>query len=253
MPRMTPVYTPMLSLDHILYEDDALMIVSKPAGLPSQATRDPQRAHLLGELAALLTGRDGEPPYLALHHRLDVETSGAIALARAPHANAALMRAFQHRLAAKVYIALCHAPTTPLPAGRHDHLAPQRGLSKNAPQRMTSVRSGGDYAHTALRVITSGDHHIEVEARPSTGRRHQIRAHLGALGAPLLGDPLYGGLTHLQQIAIPRVMLHAARLTLPHPITGEPIEVCAPEPDDMRALRTTLMQDRALQHDEPSP
>lgn len=212
----------MLTLAHdVLYEDTHILVLNKPAGLLSQPSHDRTRAHVVGELSRALEERDGEPGYLAIHHRLDLPTSGVMVLARSKQANVPLMNAFKQRLAHKQYHALCVPSPYPLPDEITNHLAAKKVKGKKGPSPMVEVHAGGDYASTRVRVLASSAMITLIEASPSTGRRHQIRTHLNMLGVPILGDELYGGPLQHHGVQIERVMLHARRLRLPHPITGE--------------------------------
>ena len=205
-----------LGLAAIVYEDEAMIVIDKPAGLPSHATRDPSRDHLIAAVSRLLTERDGRPPSaLRAVHRLDADTSGLVVLGKVPAATRALSAAFAGRDVEKVYVALADARGTELPDAWtvDDHLA----WSKRD-QRMHRVRSGGDRATTHFTVLRRMPDRALVEARPVTGRTHQIRAHLAASGAPIAGDRSYG-----RAETAPRLMLHATRIELAHPITGEPL------------------------------
>jgi 23S rRNA pseudouridine1911/1915/1917 synthase len=149
-------------------------------------------------------------------------------------ATAALAEAFRGGVLEKTYLALCLRPPSP-PLGRIEAAIgrdPRRaGLRQVAP--------GGEAAATRYRTLVVG-HAALVEARPETGRTHQIRVHLAHLGAPLLGDPKYGGPRMVGAVSVPRVMLHAARLELPHPVTGAPLCFAAPVPADFAALASAL-------------
>jgi 23S rRNA pseudouridine1911/1915/1917 synthase len=103
------------------------------------------------------------------------------------------------------------------------------------------VDAAGDAAATRYRVLFSQGGAALVEARPETGRTHQIRVHLAHLGAPLLGDARYGGPRRVGELSVPRVMLHARRLALAHPVTGTPIVFEAPVPADLRAVAEALL------------
>lgn len=221
----------------LLHEDEDLIAVSKPSGLLSQASRDPRRDHLIAALGRLWERRGEAPPYLALHHRLDLETSGVMVLARSRRANKGLTRAFRERLAEKTYLALTQTPPGPLPECVDNHLS---GDPSSKRGRQLEVHAGGQRAITRIEVRARMARAYEVAAHPETGRRHQIRAHLASVGAPILGDPLYGGPTHVGTARVPRVMLHAWRLGLPHPVSGEYLTLESPPPDDFSALKAAL-------------
>lgn len=223
-----------LSAQDIIYEDEVIIALNKPSGLTSHQTLDPSRDHLIAALARYMMARDAlhAPPYLALHHRLDVETSGVIVISKARSANRALMESFRQRHAKKQYLALVATSTTLKPRWNiEDHLSWEAGE-----QRMLSVLSGGDWAKTRFETRAQREGVALVLASPETGRRHQLRAHLSGVNAPILGDERYYGPDQLGGVSIKRVMLHAYTLTLPHPSTAQPLTLCAPIPEDMRAL-----------------
>jgi len=158
-------------------------------------------------------------------------------MARTADAERALAAAFRDGTPEKTYLALCaHAPE---PAeGRID--APL-GKDPLRPGRR-AVTPGGDAAATRYRTLAVGPGGSAlVEARPETGRTHQIRVHLAALGAPLLGDSRYGGPRMVGAFPVPRVMLHALRLEIDHPATGARMTFEAPVPADLAAVRDALL------------
>ena len=212
------------------------LIVDKPAGVPAQPTLTTDRGHLPELVGALL----GAP--VRLVHRLDRETSGVTVLARTADAERALSAAFRDGTPEKTYLALCARAPVP-PEGRIDApLAPDPAR----PGRRAVV-PGGDPAATRYRTLAVGPGGVAlVLARPETGRTHQIRVHLAALGAPLLGDARYGGPRMVGSVPVPRVMLHALRLEIDHPATGRRLAVEAPVPADLAALRDELVGPAAL-------
>lgn len=222
--------------DHLLYEDEALIAVAKPAGTPVHATLDPKRDHLVAALSRWLAARDGAVGYLTLLHRLDVDTSGVVVLARSPEANLILSKAFAERTAHKTYLALTAVPALLPPSTWtvRNHLANK----KNRP--VAAVRSGGDPAHTEFALLHAAQAALLVQARPHTGRRHQIRVHLADAGMPILGDEDYG--MHGKSGA-PRLMLHAWRLELAHPVSGAQWTLTCPIPADMRSVAARLRLD----------
>jgi 23S rRNA pseudouridine1911/1915/1917 synthase len=213
----------------LLYADQDLVAVDKPAGIPAQPTLTSDQGTLPDLVAALL----GAP--VTLVHRLDRETSGVTVLARTRAAAAALAEAFRTGGPRKTYLALCARAPSP-PEGRVD--AP---LGKDPGRAgLRRVDPAGDRAATAYRTLRAGPGAALVEARPETGRTHQIRVHLAHLGAPLLGDARYGGPRRVGEVPVPRVMLHARRLELAHPATGAPLALEAPVPPDFAAVEAAL-------------
>jgi len=223
-----PAADATLDRARLLYADEHLVAVDKPAGVPAQATLTTDRGTLPRLVAALL----GEE--VTLVHRLDRETSGVTVLARTKAAAAALAEAFRVGGPEKTYLALCARAPAP-PEGRLE--AP---IGKD-PRRagLRQVAPGGDAAATRYRTLAAGQAAL-VEARPETGRTHQIRVHLAHLGAPLLGDPKYGGPRMVGAVGVPRVMLHARRLELAHPATGAALVLEAPVPADFLELAEAL-------------
>ncbi len=176
-----------------------LLVINKPAGLRAQASRKGDRDNLLD----LARAQFGE---LALFHRLDRDTSGVCLLTRPGEINAYLDAAFKARTVDKEYLAWVHhgevlAAQGSIDArlGRHDR---RRDL-------MQVVEKGGQTALTHYRVLEKRGRNTLVQLQPVTGRMHQLRVHLAHLGAPVIGDRLYGGL------AAERLMLHARRISLP--------------------------------------
>ncbi|WP_242345895.1 RluA family pseudouridine synthase [Anaeromyxobacter terrae] len=219
-----------LERSRLIYADQDLVAVDKPAGVPSQPTLTSDQGTLPELVAALL----GAP--VTLVHRLDRETSGVTVLARSAAAAAALAEAFRTGTPEKTYLALCARAPSP-PEGRID--APLGKDPARAGLRRVDPR--GDAAATRYRTLREGPLAALVEARPETGRTHQIRVHLAHLGAPLLGDSRYGGPRRVGEVAIPRVMLHARRLEIDHPSTGARLVLEAPVPEDLRAAEAALL------------
>jgi RluA family pseudouridine synthase len=210
----------------ILFEDDALIAVDKPPGLPTVPTADPVRPSLVRAVETHLQRTSAWKGVLGVHQRLDRDTSGVVLFAKAPAANPALAQAFAGREVNKTYHALTMRPRRLPPSSWRvsDRLA---AVAKG---RMGRVEGSGQAAVTdfmLLEVFATG---LLVEAHPRTGRKHQVRVHLAEAGLPVLGDPLYGD----PGGAAPRVMLHAWRLELAHPVTGAPLVIESPWPPDFR-------------------
>ena len=221
-----------------LYSDDTLVVVDKPAGVtvipaPDVATG----ACLRDRVASTLGGR------VWVVHRLDRDTSGAVAFARSPEAHRALSMAFERRDVAKEYRALVAGRPTPA-AGMVDvalHDA-RKGKARPAAPGEPGARQAVTRYETA-RVWRLDERHVaEVVARPATGRHHQIRVHLRAIGTPILGDAHYGGalVTPFKAVPVPRLALHAAVLDVPHPVSGGRVVVHAPWPADLADVTAWL-------------
>lgn len=209
----------------ILYRDTHLLAVDKPAGLPPHRGSRPG-PHAL-ELATALVGAEARPPVLL--HRLDMDTSGVLLFALSDLGNRELSRQFAEREIEKTYLALVQG-NPPAQFRVENYLKPKsRG-------RTIAVRSGGQKALTEFTTLRRGDGFALVEARPKTGRTHQIRAHLSEAGFPLLGDPLYAGPAIVETdglpLSAPRHLLHASRLVFRHPAGSGEITVTAPLPED---------------------
>jgi RluA family pseudouridine synthase len=221
----------------ILFEDQWLIAVNKPAGLPTQPTIDEARLNLYAALQKFIREREGDPnAYVGLHHRLDRDTSGVVLFTRKKEANAGVADLFSKHLARKEYRALCSGGAD-LEAGARFEV---RNFLKRLPgkiSRFGSTRSGGDSAHTDFEVALKVAHEIwEMRCWPRTGRTHQIRVHLSELGLPILGDAAYGGKPGT------RLMLHAAAIDFPHPMTGAPVRIESPIPADFNAARARLLR-----------
>lgn len=219
---------PAWTLD-IVFQDDCLLAVNKPAGLPSHRTSG--GGPNAQDLAADMLGHTDHPPILL--HRLDQDTSGVLLLALTSAANLELSRQFSAREVEKTYLAWV-AGNPPEQFEVHNHLkAKSRG-------RTLAVNSGGQSAQTFFTTLSRHHNMALVEARPRTGRTHQIRAHLAGAGYPLLGDVLYGGPGFVeidgQTIAVPRHLLHAWKLRIIHPGKGSPLTFEAPLPEDFKSF-----------------
>lgn len=227
--------------ERILYEDEWLMVVDKPAGVATEPTLDPGRVSVHSAVMAYLRARDGGEPYLGLQHRLDLETSGVLLFTRNPKANAGVSALFAEKRALKTYQALTVAgPPCPDAWDVANHLGVVGRAGKRA--RYGAVRSGGDPARTSFRVLGRLPGVLWVEARPHTGRTHQIRVHLAGDGHPILGDVLYGGplevVSGATRVRVSRVLLHAAVLEFTHPMTSASLRISSPLPRDLQeALR----------------
>jgi 23S rRNA pseudouridine1911/1915/1917 synthase len=175
-------------------------------------------------------GREELPILL---HRLDVDTSGVLLFALTAAANRALYRQMAGREVEKTY--LCLAAGDP-----PDSLRVENQLKAGVRGRTVVIQTGGKQAMTEFRVLKRGAGISMVEARPRTGRTHQIRAHLAGEGYPLLGDRLYGGPAGVvlagKTLAVRRHLLHAFRLVFRHPGTGENMVIEAPVPEDFKSI-----------------
>ncbi len=234
----------------VLFEDDCLLAVEKPARLLTSPDRyDPQRPNLMKLLHAGISR--GTPwaaqrglTYLMNAHRLDFETSGIILLAKNRPTLVALANLFGSEKPVKTYLALVHGRPAKPAFEANARLGPhpvQTGLVR-------VDEKNGKQSRTFFELRETFNGYSLLQCRPVTGRTHQIRVHLRHAGLPIVGDMLYGGgkllLSRLksgyrlkpdktERPLIDRVALHAAELKLPHPVTGAEIVITAPWPKDL--------------------
>ena len=232
----------------VAYEDEAMLIVDKPAGLVVH----PSAGHASGTLVNALLGRSlarGEPlgsiagvGRPGIVHRLDKDTSGLLVVAKTDAAQASLMRQFGERTVEKEYLALVRGEA-PAPQGRIE--APV-GRDPRDRQRMAVV-AGGREAVTEYRVLGHGSGYTLLSLRPRTGRTHQIRAHLAYLGLPIAGDLRYAG--GIGPGGLQRQFLHAAGLTLERPLDGRRLRAWSELPGDLaETLAVAGIQAEGLPH-----
>jgi 23S rRNA pseudouridine1911/1915/1917 synthase len=218
----------------VVYEDDALIVVDKPAGRVTH----PGSGNWQGTLANALLHHAPQLAGVAragIVHRLDKDTSGLLAVAKTPTAQTDLVRQLQARTVRREYLALVQGALTraariDAPLGRH-------------PVRRTSmaVVASGKPAVTHYEVRERFADCTLLACRLETGRTHQIRVHLASIGHPLVGDAAYGG---RRGVAFQRQALHAWRLGLVHPVTRAPMQWESPLPEDFAALLASLRRKR---------
>ena len=233
----------------VIHRDAAAIVVNKPPGLATQGGTRTER-HLDGLLDALTFGSEGRPK---LVHRLDKDTSGALVVARNARAAAAFAKSFSSRTARKVYWAIVAGVPSPDDGLINLPIAKQPGTGG---EKMHVSEEAGSPARTRYRVIErAGNRAAFVELQPLTGRTHQLRVHLAAIGHPIVGDGKYGGPDAFLTGGISRKMhLHARRIRIDHP-DGEPIDVTADLPqhfaDSLTHLGFSTAEGDALPLDEP--
>lgn len=226
----------------VLHADDHLMIVEKPAGIVTAPGVGHQHDTLLNGLYATHGDRLRQLGVARDHglvHRLDQGTSGVLAVALSRDAYDGLRAQFETRAVRKFYWAVTmKAPRDPEGVIRQPIDEVLTRKDKYTSERTARPSSSGKPALTAYRVLAESELGALIEARPVTGRLHQIRVHLSMIGAPVLGDPVYG--SHRSRGASARLALHAHRLALTHPVTGDELDLRTPFPRDLRGLLKRL-------------
>ncbi len=219
----------------VLLRDDHLLAVDKPFRLPSHAPDKGVPGAI--ECIAAMMESEGAASSPVMLHRLDADTTGVLLIALSKTGNRELARQFADRRVEKLYLALVAGSPPESFTVRNSLRAGVRG-------RTVEAHKGGQRAETAFRTLSQGQGIALVEARPKTGRTHQIRAHLAGEGFPLLGDTLYGGPEVVsvagRRWAVTRHLLHARSLSFLHPATGEACTVAAPLPEDFQSLISCL-------------
>ena len=229
----------------VLYEDDSLLVIDKPAGMVVH----PAAGNWTGTVVNALLGRkefaeDFEEEDMTrpgIVHRLDKDTSGCLVIAKNSIAMHKLSRSFAEREVSKTYAAIA----APAPKVLTAKIETQIGRNPGNRKKMAVVANGGRDAITIFNVLKRGKigsvPAALLQVRILTGRTHQIRVHLSHFGSPVIGDPLYGG---RGRIAAPRQMLHAWKITFPHPETREMLSFESPFPADFQEYLDQLKEER---------
>ena len=210
----------------IAYEDDHLLVVDKPAGIVVH----PAPGHATGTLVHGLLGRLGggeAPERPGIVHRLDRDTSGLLVVARTEDAYRGLRNLVRRRALERRYKALVRGE----PRSRTGRIEAPIGRDRHEPTRISLDTDNPRDAVTHFEVERLLDGHALLDVRLETGRTHQIRVHLAAIGLPVVGDPVYG----VTDPELGRQFLHAWRLAFTHPVTGEDVEVESPLPPELQA------------------
>ncbi len=218
----------------IRFEDAALAVVAKPAGILTHPTERRREGALVNRLLGMgmQLAPAGGPLRPGIVHRLDVGTSGLLVVAKTDEAFAALSALFRRHDVERRYLALVRGHVD------HDAFAVEAALGRRA-ARIVVDADRGRQAETAFEVRDRFARATLLEAAPRTGRTHQIRVHLSSIGHPILGDRTYGGMgDDARRLGLDRPFLHAHRIAFTQPLTGERIDLHEPLPQDLEwALR----------------
>jgi 23S rRNA pseudouridine1911/1915/1917 synthase len=216
---------------NIVFEDECMVVVDKPAGMvvhPAPGHSKGTLVHALLHHCQDLSGIGGvERPGIV--HRLDKDTSGLVLVAKSEIAHRSLASQFKQREIKKVYLALVRGNVVKdqgvidLALGRH----------KIHRKKMAVLQEGGRPAETRFEVIARYAHFSYLRLFPKTGRTHQIRVHVAQMGHPILSDKTYGGKLDTRHMKMPRQALHAHKLEIRHPISGEMKTFVSPLPEDL--------------------
>lgn len=232
--RLTPTDIPL----DIIYEDDRLVIPSKPPFMPTH----PSHLHHGDTLADALAFRyksAGAPFVFRPVNRLDRNTSGLTLIARDRISAARLTASMREGRIKKQYIAILDG-ILPEDEGKIETYM-KRSAESIIVRENCGENEGGDYALTEYKVLARAERHTVVLASPITGRTHQLRVHFAGLGCPIVGDDIYGR----EDERIGRHALHAITLSFPHPDGNKPMSVTAPLPADMKAVISSLFDEEA--------
>ena len=237
--REQEAYVPALEFP-ILYEDDALLVINKPAGVAVHGGSGVS----FGVIEQLRSARP-QAKFLELVHRLDRETSGVLLLAKKRSALTALHEQMRSGKTDKRYLVLVQGQWKN--AKQHVKL-PLHKFTRPDGERRVMVREDGKESHTVFALQKTWADYSLLEAQLETGRTHQIRVHLSHLGFPIVGDDKYGDFPRNKELVrqgLKRMFLHAHAMALDHPLTGEPLRLMAPLPKELQGFVDKL--DRGMQ------
>ena len=209
----------------LVYEDEHILVVDKPAGLVAH----PDAGHSGDTLVAALAGKlgGGDPDRPGIVHRLDRDTSGLLAATRTGEAYERMSQLVRERALERTYLALVEGR----PRSRRGRIDAAIGRDRHDPTRISLDSDSVRDAVTHFEVEELFDRHALLRVTLETGRMHQIRVHLQAIDLPVVGDRVYGR----ADASLGRQFLHAAELVFPHPITGARVETVSPLPNDLRS------------------
>jgi 23S rRNA pseudouridine1911/1915/1917 synthase len=237
----------------VVYEDKAFVVVNKPPGMvthPAKGNRSGTLVNALQFHFDTLSSVAGENRP-GIVHRLDRDTSGLLLVAKDDRAHKALAIQFETRTILKEYLALVYGA----PSRDSDYIERTIGLHPTNREKMAirNPEDGGKKALTFYEVVERFDRFALVRCKPETGRTHQIRVHLGHIGHPIVADKAYSGRDRLtagdllgpgapeaDRVLLARQALHAHRLSFSHPLTGQPLDLTAPLPDDIASVLAAL-------------
>ncbi|HUD18909.1 MAG TPA: RluA family pseudouridine synthase [Patescibacteria group bacterium] len=230
----------------ILFEDDDILVINKPPGIvvnraqsvTTETIQDWAEKKLQIECKEGESWGDSFESRAGIVHRIDKETSGILVIAKTPQAFEFLQKEFKDRVIKKTYLAIVHGDVVPrageirAPVGRLPWNREHFGIVPGGKDAVTR------YSVIGSSFITHGEKVSVLSLAPETGRTHQIRVHLKYINHPIVGDYLYAGrkTSRNDRVWAPRVMLHAWKMTLTHPITALPLAIEAPIPDDMDSI-----------------
>jgi 23S rRNA pseudouridine1911/1915/1917 synthase len=215
----------------IAYDDQHLLVLDKPAGLVVHPGAGNPSGTLVDALRDELAG--GEPGRSGIVHRLDKNTSGLMVVARSEEAHRRLAKLVRGRALERTYLALAAGR----PRSRSGRIEAPIGRDRDVATRVSLNTDVPRHAVTHFEVERLWPSHALLRVRLETGRMHQIRVHLAAIGLPVVGDAVYGA----ADPALGRQFLHAARLAFPHPFTGQSIDVSSPLPAELQAYLNALV------------
>lgn len=220
----------------IIYEDDAVMAVNKPYGMPTHTSHGHRSDSLANAVCAYYEGK-GIPFVFRAVNRLDLDTSGIVLIAKNRYYSSILSRSLENGEFSKSYIAVLDGDVPE--SGEISGYISREAESVIKRRLLSQKTEGADYSLTRYKRIASSDGASAVIAYPITGRTHQLRVHFSSLGSPICGDTMYGRASE----GISRQALHAYELTFPSPINGETLTVRADVPDDIKKLAEALKLD----------
>lgn len=230
--RTLPVNTVRLAPEHILFNEAGLIVVNKPANLPTVPTLDNARDDLISALHGLL----GKEQYIGIHHRLDAPTSGCVLFTTKEDMNTFAAGLFQENLIQKKYLAVVTLRNPP--GEKKWEIKNQLARAEKKKNIYASVKTEGpalsvvegSFAHSRFELLQAEADMGLIACEPVTGRTHQLRVHLSESGMPILGDRTYQGKEYS------RLMLHAWKLTFRHPTENREVTVEAPAPEEFKKL-----------------